>query len=120
MKKLFTSFLVFMFLCSQLSAAPGPDQKHIDKIKRKVADCVENSRRVTIETYDDRLLQGSITEAGPNTFVLASAGRSTTLEYSGVKNIKWSSRHAKTGIVVAVGLGVLVGLVLLVSRGLRE
>lgn len=120
MKKLFTPFLLFMFLCFQLSAAAGPDQKHIDKVKRKVAECIEHSRRVTIETYDGRLLQGSIKEAGADTFVLVTTGGITTLKYSDVKNIKWPSPHMKTGIVVAVVLGGLLGLAILIGRGLRE
>jgi len=120
MKKLFTAFLVFMFFCSQLPAASGPDQQHNDKIKKKVAECIAHSRRVTIETYDDRLLQGSVDEAGPDTFVLIGSGGMTKLKYSDVKNIKWPSPHVKTGIVIAIVVGGLVGLTVLLGRGLRE
>jgi hypothetical protein len=85
MKKLLVCLLLLALGCPQMWAGAGPDQAHIDKIKKKIADCVDQHRRVTIETYDDRILQGSISEAGADNFVLSYAGKSTTLNNSDVK-----------------------------------
>jgi hypothetical protein len=37
-------------------ADPGPDQKHIESIKKRVAGSVEKQRRIVVETYDARRL----------------------------------------------------------------
>jgi len=41
-------------------------EKHTEQIEKKVAKCVDNSRSVTVETYVDRTLQGSVSEAAAN------------------------------------------------------
>lgn len=111
MRKLFTYVLILTVTCSQLWASPGPDQKHADKIRKKVIECVERDRRVTIETYDDRRLQGSISEAAADTFVVTNEGRSTTLTYAGVKSIKSPmSAGKKRAIVTAIVTAGLFGL----------
>ena len=79
MRRLIASVLVFAFITSAPFGSSAPDQKHVDKIKRKVASCVENSRHVSVETYDGRELQGSISEANSDTFVLSFHNNSTTL-----------------------------------------
>ena len=110
-----------MLLASGVRASQAPDQKHIEAIKRKVASCLENSRHVTIQTFDGRELQGSISEAGADSFVLSFHGNSTTLNYAEVKGVKWPSpvsRAMKTVIVVAAVTGGLFLCVLLLG-GLR-
>ena len=114
MKKLFSCVLIFTFACSQLWASPSPDQKHVDGVKKKVTECMEHDRRATIETYDDRRLQGSISEATADNFVVTNEGRSTTLSYTDVKKIKSPMSAGKkraiiTGIVTAGLFGLLAG-----------
>ncbi len=115
MKKILACFLMLTISCSQLWAGPGPDQKHIDKVKRKVTECLEKDRRVSVKTYDDRAFQGSVSEAGADHFVLTNEGRSTTLTYADVKNIKSpmspGKKHAIIMAIVTGGFfGLLVGL----------
>jgi hypothetical protein len=122
MRKLTVFLLLFALAGPWLPAAASPDPTRIDKIKKQVADCVDQHRRVTIETYDDRILQGSISEARPDTFVLNSGAKSTTLNYAEVKKMKWPSPVAKQ-LKVALGataiVGALFGLVALFG-GLRD
>jgi hypothetical protein len=117
MKKYLAALLAFALMGSQVAAAQGPEQKHIEAVKKKVAACLENSRHVSIETYDDRKLQGSISEAGPDTFVLNYHSTSTVLNYSDVRKIKWPSPANKTLQTVIIVGGVcgalLLGVVLL-------
>jgi hypothetical protein len=104
--------LILITVCPTLFAGTGPDPKHTEEIKKKVGHYVEREARVSLETYDARKLQGSISEAGPETFVLSNEGRSTTLSYADVKKIKAPmSRRTKQAIVTAIVLGGLFGLV---------
>ncbi|HEV3038208.1 MAG TPA: hypothetical protein VHA33_10570 [Candidatus Angelobacter sp.] len=112
MKRVIALVLILGLACPALYAAPGPDQKHVDKIKKKVSTCVEKGSRVSLETYDDRKLQGTISEAGEDNFVLTNEGRSTTLGYAEIKKIKSPmDRRTKGAIVTAIVLGGLLGLV---------
>jgi hypothetical protein len=108
MRKLLAGLLIFELACPPLWAGDDPNQKQIAKIKKKVAACLEHGRMVTIETYDDRLLRGSIIEAGADTFVLAYSGRPTSLKYEEVRKIKWLSEVSKQ-VKVAVGAAAVVG-----------
>src|SRR3974377_375593 len=101
MNKLIALAVVFTLFASQLAASPGPDQKHIETIKKRVLNALENSRHVIIETYDDRILQGEIGEASTDTFNLEFQ-KSTTLAYADVRKIKWHSpmpREVKTILI---------------------
>jgi hypothetical protein len=121
MRKLLVCLLIFALACPPLWAGDDPNQKQIAKIKKKVAACLEHGRMVTIETYDDRLLRGSITEAGADTFVLAYSGRPTSLKYEEVRKIKWLSEVSKQ-VKVAVGAAAVVGglvLFLILLGGLK-
>jgi hypothetical protein len=122
MTKLTATLLAFALLAAHLRASPGPDQKHIDAIKKKVASCLENARHVTIATYDNRILQGYIPEAGPDSFVVSFQGNPTTLLYTDVKKIKWPSpmsKQAQTILVVAAVTGGMLLSVFLLG-GLRN
>jgi len=70
-----------------------------------------------VETYDDRLFQGSVSEAAADSFVLTCNGRSTTLQYEEVRKITWPSevsKQAKIAIEVTAAFSSLfVALVLL-------
>jgi hypothetical protein len=118
LQKLLALILAFALAASTAFAAAGPDPKHVDKIKHKVADCLQAHRRVHIETYDHRLFEGFITQADADTFILSSAGASSTLAYSDVLSIKWPSgaaRQAKALALAAVLTGVIFGFVVLIG-----
>jgi len=122
MERVVASLLVFALFATTLRASPGPDQKHIDNIKKKVASCLENSRHVTIETYDDRKLQGLVSEAESDSFVLVFQGKSTTLNYADVRKVKWPSRvsrEVKT-IVIATAVTAAVFVAVVLLGGLRD
>jgi hypothetical protein len=114
MRRLVVALIVFALTAGQLFAASAPDPKHIETIKKKVSSCLENSRHVTIETYDGRKLQGSVSEADADSFVLTFHNNSTTLSYADVKRIKWPSPISKTGQAVIVASAVVGGLLLAV------
>jgi len=84
--------------------------------------CVDHHRVVVVETYDNRRLQGGVSEAGADLFVLRFSGQATTLSYADVKKIKWRSPVTKQVKLIPGAtaiVGVIVGLVAL-AGGLRE
>lgn len=87
MKKALACLLAFLLAASPTWASSGSNQKHIETIRKKVARCVDAQRRVVVESYDNRRLQGVISEAGGDDFVLIFAGRATTLTYADVRKI---------------------------------
>ena len=118
MNKAMSFLVIFAITSSSLWANPGPNQGQIEVIRKKVAQCVDHQRRVVVETYDSRRLQGVISEARTDDFVLIYAGRVATLSYADIRKIKWQSpvwKHAKAvaaaaGITAAIfGLVVLLG-----------
>lgn len=123
MTKVLACLLMFALVAQGGWAARGPDQQqHIEKIKKKVARGLEQSRHVTVETNDGRRLQGMIREADADSFVLSFQGTSVTLGYADVKTIKWPSAASKTAtsvlIVAAVCGTLLLGVVL--AGGLKN
>jgi len=96
MKKALTCLLVLALTPIPTWASPGADQAHIEVIKKTVAHCVDHQRRVVVETYDKRRLQGVISEARTDDFVLIDAGRATTLSYKDIRKIKWQSPGLET------------------------
>jgi len=128
-QKLIACFLVFALASPQIWADPSPqtgapktDAKHTNSIRKKVADCIDNQRKVTVETYDDRRLSGFISEAAADDFTLSYAGRTTTLSYADVKKIRWQSpvnRQIKVAIGATVVVAVIFGAFLLLG-GLRD
>jgi hypothetical protein len=91
-------------------------------VKEKIAGCVDHQRRVVVETYDNRRLLGTVTEAGAEDFVLSYGGRTTSLSYIDVKSVKWPSAVAKQVKIVAETAAVVGGLflVFVLIGGLRD
>ena len=71
-----------------------------------------------METFDGRRLQGAISEARSDDFVLVYGGRATNLSYGDVKKIKSQSPLWKHVEAVAIAAGVtaaIFGLVVLLG-----
>jgi 3-keto-L-gulonate-6-phosphate decarboxylase len=117
LKRFLSCVLVVALASSTLLAGPGPDPSRVAQIQKKVADSVRHHRLVVVETYDHRQLQGSVSEAQADKFILTHQGRSTTLTYDEVEKISWSSgvpREVKAVIAaVAVAGGLYLALRLL-------
>jgi hypothetical protein len=93
LRKLFVCLLICPLTCARLWAGAGPDRKKIDKVKKKVAACLEHHRRVTIETYDDRLLQGFVNEAAADAFLLSYNSKSTSSTMETSRRLNGHRKH---------------------------
>jgi hypothetical protein len=119
MNRILACLLIFTLVYPRLWADSGPDQNHTDTIRKKAAECVEKQRRVAVEMFDGRRLQGAISEAGQDTFVVSFGSRSTTLVYTDVKKIEWQSpisSRVEVGIISAAIVSSLILIVYLVNR----
>ena len=111
MKKPIALILFFGIACSSCMAGGQPDQKHTEKIKQQVIRYLNTGDRVSLETYDQRKLQGAISESRTDSFVLTIEGRSATLNYAEVKKIKsFMSRSKKQMIATIIVTGALFGM----------
>ena len=119
MRKFIALLLVLGIGCPACFAGNGPDQKHVEKIKKQVSKYLENGRRVSVETYNQHQMLGAINEAGPDTFVLTVAGSPTRIPYTDVKKIKTpiDTQERLRIIGLAIPVGILVFL-LIALRGL--
>src|ERR1035438_1340113 len=104
MKRLVSCLLVFTLTCPALWSDPVPNQKHIDRIQKKISESITQHRIVVIDTYDHRRLQGLVSEAQSDGFVLAIQGTSTTLKYAEVEKVGSASR-----VVSRVGKAAIIG-----------
>ncbi len=122
MKKAITYLLLFALASAQLWADPGPTQAHAESVKKKIVKCLDQHRLVVIETYDGTRSQGVVSEAGKDDFVLAYAGRATTLSYQDVKKISWQTprwNQVRIALATVVIAGAVIGIVTLI-RGLHN
>lgn len=116
--KLLASLLIFTVAGQSLWAA-APDQKHIEKIRNKVSQCIDG-RHVFVETYDNHKVAGTIIRAAQDDFVLINADSTVTLNYSDVKKIKSPMDPRRRSAIVALAvLGGLFGTLLVAAANDR-
>ncbi|HZI58956.1 MAG TPA: hypothetical protein VFF39_19385 [Verrucomicrobiae bacterium] len=110
--KLIASLLIFA-LAGQSLWGETPDHKHIEKIRHKVSQCIDDGRHVSVETYDNHKVAGTIIRAAQDDFVLINADNTVTLRYGSVKKIKSPmDPRRRSAIVALVVLGGLMGTAL--------
>jgi len=107
------AFLLIFALAAQSLWAGTADEKHVEKIRNKVSQCMDDGRHMSVETLDHRKFAGTIIQAGTDDFVLTNAAGTTTLSYSDVKKIKSPMDPHKRGAMVSLAvLGGLFGAVI--------
>ena len=100
-----------MALILALGIQAAPDPRHVAQVRRKIESSMQHATRVVIETYDARRLQGSVSEARADSFILTNDGRSTTLTYAEVRRVFASAQLSKPVTAILVG-GVVAGVLL--------
>lgn len=109
MKTAIALALIFALVGQSLWAG-APDEKHVEKIRNKVSQYLEDGRHVSVETYDNRKMGGFISQSSLEDFVLINAGQPVTLRYSEVKKVKAPmDPHKRSAIVGLIVLGGLFG-----------
>ena len=103
--------VVSMALILPLAIQAAPDTKHVAQVRRKIESSMQHASRVVIETYDARRLQGSVSEARVDSFILTNDGRSTTLTYEEVRRVFASAQVSKPVTAILIG-GVVAGVLL--------
>jgi len=122
MKKLLT-MMVACLVVSAVSVRPVAASSKAEKEVRfagKVKLGIEKlgsgrDTRVEVKLRDKTRLKGYISEISENGFVVTDVktGASTSVAYAEVKQIK--GNNMSTGAKIAIGVGIAVGLILLIS-----
>jgi hypothetical protein len=119
LKKICSVALVALLL--QLAAAPAlagsaaeKEAKRVEKVRTQLTRLgAGTDARVRLELRDKARLEGYISEAGPESFVVVNkAGVATTVAYPQVSRAK--GHNLSTGAKIAIGIGIGAGVTLLV------
>jgi hypothetical protein len=119
LKKICSVALVALLL--QAAAAPAlaksaaeKESKRVEKVRTQLAKLgAGTDARVRVELRDKTKLEGYISEAGPESFVVVNkAGVATAVAYPQV--VKAKGNNLSTGAKIAIGIGIGAGVTLLI------
>ena len=119
LKKICSVALAALLL--QVAAAPAlaksaaeKEAKRVETVRAKLDKLgTGEDARVRVELRDKTKLEGYISEAGPESFVVVNkAGVATTVAYPQVAKAK--GNNLSTGAKVAIGIGIGAGVTLLI------
>ena len=119
LKKICSVVLAALFL--QASAAPAlarsaaeRESKRVETVRAKLGKLgTGRDARVRVELRDKTRLEGYVSEAGPESFVVVNkAGAATTVAYPQVARAK--GHNLSTGAKIAIGAGIGAGVTLLI------
>ena len=108
-------------LLLQAAAAPAfaksaaeKESKRVEKVRAKLEKLgTGKDARVRLGLRDKTKLEGYISEAGPESFVVVNkAGVATTVAYPQV--VKAKGHNLSTGAKIAIGIGIGAGITLLI------
>ena len=90
------------------------EARRTEKVRTQLARLgTGKDARVRLELRDKTKLEGYISEASAETFVVAdSAGKTTTVAYPQVKKVQ--GHNLSTGAKIAIGIGIGAGVVLII------
>jgi hypothetical protein len=95
-------------------SAAGKESTRVEKVRAQLAKLgTGQDARVKLELRDKARLEGYISEAGPEGFVVVNkAGVATTVAYPQVAKAK--GHNLSTGAKIAIGAGIGAGIMLLI------
>ena len=120
LKKICSFALAALLL--QAAAAPAlakssaeKEARRAEKVRTQLADLGTGSdARVKLVLRDKTRLEGYVSEAGPESFVVVNkAGVATTVAYPQVAKAK--GNNLSTGATIAIGIGIGAGITLLIA-----
>ena len=120
LKKICSVMLAALLL--QVAAAPAlaktaaeKESKRVEMVRAKLDKLgAGKDARVKLELRDKTRLEGYISEAGPESFVVVNkAGIATTVAYPQV--VKAKGNNLSTGAKIAIGIGIGAGVTLLIA-----
>ena len=93
---------------------PEKESRRVEKVRAQLAKLgTGKDARVRVELRDKTRLEGYVSEAGADTFVVTNkAGVATTVAYPQV--VKAKGHNLSTGAKIAIGIGIGVGVFLLI------
>ncbi|HEY8185904.1 MAG TPA: hypothetical protein VIF64_07530 [Pyrinomonadaceae bacterium] len=122
MKKLLTMMVACLVMSAvgvrpiAASSNPEKERRFTEKVRVGIEKLgVGRDTRVEVKLLDKTRLKGYISEINENDFVVTDVitGASNTVAYADVRQIK--GNNLSTGAKIAIGVGVAVGLIVLIS-----
>jgi hypothetical protein len=117
MKKLFCVALSALLLHAAVTPAlakSGPDKEaeRAAKVRARLAELGTGPKaRIRVELRDGTKVEGYVSEAGPDSFVVTDAtDRTTSVPYAQVKKLRGDNSSTGKRIALTVGVGALVAL----------
>jgi hypothetical protein len=132
MIKKFMSLLLVAVMAQAASAAPAPVGRQADKearltekVRARILKLGTGPKaRVRLELRDKTKLKGYVTEAGADSFTVADAktGKTTSVEYGQVAEVKGHGMSVGKKLAIATGVtvGVLGVLAIVIARSLPD
>ena len=114
--------VVLTALLLQAAAAPAlakssaeKESTRVEKVRAQLAKLgTGKDARVKLELRDKTKLEGYVSEAGPESFVVVNkAGVATAVAYPQV--VKAKGHNLSTGAKIAIGIGIGAGITLLIA-----
>ena len=96
-------------------SAAEKESKRVEKVRAQLAKLgTGKDALVRLELRDKTKLEGFVSEAGPESFVVVNkAGAATTVTYPQV--VKARGNNLSTGAKIAIGIGIGAGVTLLIA-----
>ncbi|HJR07864.1 MAG TPA: hypothetical protein VJ842_11425 [Pyrinomonadaceae bacterium] len=97
------------------------EARFIEKVRVGVGKLGTGEKaRVEVKLRDHTKLKGYVGEAGAESFVVVNAktGAATTVPYAQVGQVR--GNNYSTGVEIAIGIGLIVGIILLVVASIPE
>ena len=113
---LLTMTLLLNFAVATNIFAESKEAKFTEKVKTQITKLGSGQdARVKIKLKDGSKIKGFVSEIGDNQFVVTEikTGRTTTVPYSGVKQVQ--GNNLSTGVTILIGLGVLIAAVIIIG-----
>ena len=106
----FVCWAILLAFSLQLPASASPkDEPTVETIKHKIAKSVDEQLRISITTKDGRKLQGYVSQARADDFMLSNEGTSTTLKYDEVSRVKIPMSHGRKLAILWLFSGAIAG-----------
>jgi hypothetical protein len=98
------------------ATASGKDFKKVEKLRTAINKLGTGPESIVEVKLDDKTkVKGYVSEIGSENFTVteSTSGKTQTVDYSKVKNVK--GNNLSTGAKIAIGVGIGVGVVVLIT-----
>jgi hypothetical protein len=109
MRKFVCWAILLAFSFQSLAWASPKDEPSVETIRHKISKSVDQQLRISIATKDGRKLQGYVSQARADDFILSNEGTSTTLKYDEISRVNIPMSRGMKRAILWVTSGAIAG-----------